>query len=322
MPSGLQNSLPSMVVHADWGVNPNKRWMARATLQDRRYVAHAPEPVGDISTLIRRLHHDVGEEVKILVGFDFPIGLPSQYASKIGIENFMELLPFLGRGEWSEFYCVAERAEQISLHRPFYPQRPGGTKMNFLLEALRIKSKTHLLRCCEKAHNERPEASPLFWTMGPKQVGKAAISGWRDVLAPALQVPNLDVTVWPFEGALNELLQYRKTVIVETYPAEFYLHLGLYVRSRRNQADRQANANTLLQWANEVEEVVLNPEMYSAIEDGFGSRADGEDRFDAAVGLFGMLNVVLGRRDSGEPEDFEIRNVEGWMLGRPTYSSE
>ena len=312
---------PSAVVHADWSKDPKKQWMARAILKDGIYVAHAPERVGDASTLIHRLHLDVSEEGTILVGFDFPIGLPSQYADKIGIENFVELLPFLGHGEWSEFYCVAERAEQISLHRPFYPQRPGGTKMNFLLEALRIKSKAHLLRRCEEAHNGLPEAAPLFWTMGPKQVGKAAISGWRDVLAPALQVPDFNAAVWPFKGALNELLQHRKTVIVETYPAEFYLHLGLNVKSKKDQADRRANASVLLQWANEIEEVALSPEMYSTVEDGFGSRADGEDRFDAAVGLFGILNVVLGHRDSGEPEDCKIRNVEGWMLGRLTYSN-
>lgn len=310
------------MVHADWGKDPEKQWMARAILKDSIYVAHAPERVGDASTLIHRLHLDTSEEGTILAGFDFPIGLPSQYADKIGIENFMELLPFLGRGEWSEFYCVAERAEQISLHRPFYPQRPGGTKMNFLLEALRMRSKAHLLRRCEEADDKLPEAAPLFWTIGPKQVGKAAISGWRDVLAPALQVPNFDVAVWPFKGTLNDLLQHRKTVIAETYPAEFYSHLGLNVRSKKDQADRKANASALLKWGSKIEEVVLSPEMYSAIEDGFGSRADGEDRFDAAVGLFGMLNIVLGYRDSGEPEDCKIRNVEGWMLGRPTYLSE
>jgi hypothetical protein len=29
-----------------------------------------------------------------------------------------------------------------------------------------------------------------------------------------------------------------------------------------------------------------------------------------------MLNVVLGGRPSGEPDDPVVRKIEGWMLGR------
>ena len=47
----------------------------------------------------------------------------------------------------------------------------------------------------------------------------------------------------------------------------------------------------------------------------FGARNDGEDRFDAVVGLLGMLDVVLGNLPSGEPEDDTTR-VEGWILGQ------
>jgi hypothetical protein len=32
--------------------------------------------------------------------------------------------------------------------------------------------------------------------------------------------------------------------------------------------------------------------------------------------LFGMLEVVLGKREPGEPKDEHIRNVEGWILGQ------
>ena len=45
-------------------------------------------------------------------------------------------------------------------------------------------------------------------------------------------------------------------------------------------------------------------------ESGF---PDGDDSFDAVVGLFGMLHVCLGERDSGEPNDRAIREIEGWM---------
>ena len=40
-----------------------------------------------------------------------------------------------------------------------------------------------------------------------------------------------------------------------------------------------------------------------------------DDAFDAVVGLFGMLQVCLGRREPGEPNDRGVREIEGWILG-------
>jgi hypothetical protein len=61
--------------------------------------------------------------------------------------------------------------------------------------------------------------------------------------------------------------------------------------------------------------VTVTPSLREAIADGFGGARDGEDRYDAAVGLCGMLNVVLGWRTAGDPEEEEIRKIEGWILG-------
>ena len=44
----------------------------------------------------------------MLVGFDFPIGIPKAYADIAGIESFAALLPELGRGQWASFYEVAD----------------------------------------------------------------------------------------------------------------------------------------------------------------------------------------------------------------------
>jgi hypothetical protein len=43
---------------------------------------------------------------------------------------------------------------------------------------------------------------------------------------------------------------------------------------------------------------------------------DSDDPFDAAVGLLGMLNVVLGYRPAGDAQAEIIRRVEGWILGQ------
>ena len=311
MPSG---PLPALVAHADWGSRPGNRRMALAALEGGRYVAHAPVPVGDTGTLLGRLRGVAGEEGAILVGFDFPIGLPAAYARRADVRDFLAVLPELGRGDWASFYRLAERQADIGMRRPFYPYRPGGTRMQHLLDGLGMQSRADLFRRCERAYEGRNAASPLFWTLGAKQVGRAAILGWRDVLAPAL---NFGVAIWPFHGRLYDLIVPGRTVVVEKYPAEFYGHLGIVLGpgGRRSQGARLTAAPALLRWADD-EGIETTPALRSAIGDGFGERGDGEDPFDATIGLFGMLNVVLGRRPPGEPEDEEARKVEGWMLGQ------
>ena len=181
--------LPTLVTHADWGSHPEKRWMAKAVLRaDGHYTAHAPELVGEPGTLVERLVAQAGPRGCVLLGFDFPIGLPARYAECVCIRDFLALLPQLGHGDWSEFYTVAERPDQIGLRRPFYPQfsrRKGEARLSHLLDGLGLEV-SDLRRRCEQARSGRRAASPLFWTVGGQQVGKAAISGWKDVLGPAL----------------------------------------------------------------------------------------------------------------------------------------
>lgn len=313
---------PSLVAHADWGTAPKKRWMTCAIRAGDRYAVGPPEPVGDTSTLLQRLR-SIGVEGPVIVGFDFPIGVAASYAQKAGVNEFLAWLPRLGTAEWDRFYDVAERPEEISTRRPFYPFRPGGTRLRYLLDAVRITTAVDLLRCCERPHPNRPAASPLFWTLGAKQVGKAAISGWREVLGPGLRDPELSMAIWPFSGHLSELLRPGRLVVVETYPAEFYHHLGVVWSSslagqksgKRSQAARAANALPLVQWA-DASGVDLDPALKESIRNGFGPSSSGEDQFDATIGLFGMLNVLLGHHVIGEPGNEEIRKIEGWIFGQ------
>jgi hypothetical protein len=153
----------------------------------------------------------------------------------------------------------------------------------------------------------------MFWTLGAKQVGKGVISGWKEMLQPAMRSLGKDVRLWPFEGALTHLLAPGRVVVVETYPAECYGHFGLNV-SKRNQPSRREAGRALLRWAGRAG-VRATSDLEHQLLDGFGPASAGEDDFDAAVGLFGILNVVLGRRVSGEPADGVTRRVEGWMFG-------
>lgn len=317
---------PHVVAHADWSINAAKRWIAFAELgNDGRYVAGAPEPAGHPATILARLRKRTGATRVALIGFDFPIGVPVTYAGRVGITDFVALLQLAGGGEWDRFYDVAESAEQISLHRPFYPQRPGGTSQEHLAARLGVPDVRVLLRRCERAHSSRRAAAPLFWTLGGNQVGKAALSGWRDVLAPALSDDPRSVYLWPFDGALRDLLRPGRIVVAETYPTEFYGHLGIKFSvpragrksGKRVQGERRRQAPLLLHWAQEAS-VLFADELQTQVQDGFGNTSDGEDRFDAAVGLLGMLNVVNGAQPTGEPRDDANLHVEGWILGQTT----
>ncbi len=316
--------LPSLVVHADWGSNPDKRWMTRAVLVDGGYQAEAPEPVGDATTLVQRLREEAGPGAAILLGFDFPIGVPTAYADRAGIDQFVPFLLGLGDGEWAEFLEVAREAGQISTRRPFYPYAPGGKRQQDLVGGLGVRSMHELLRRCDHAHGSLAAASPMFWTLGAKAVGKAAILGWKEVLIPPLRSGALGVQLWPFQGTMPQLVQHGRTVIVETYPAVFYSQLGVRFSASRpgqragktSQPDRQRNAPALQGWAEDAG-VTLAPELCELLESGFGPTPGGEDPFDATVGLFGMLNVALGLRATGEPDDAKVHAMEGWMLGRP-----
>lgn len=290
---------------------------------DGRYTADAPRPVGDPGDLIGRLLDEAGPKGRVFFGFDFPVGLPRVYAAKAGITHMVEALSGFGRDAWRDFYRVASRPEEIGLQRPFYPDRtPSGQRFSYgqLLSGLGLASRDELMRHCDRGP---PAAAPIFWTVGGNQVGKAALAGWRDLVAPALRDRRADVGLWPFDGTLAELLAERRIVLAETYPGEIYSHLGLRFGRRagtgnsgkRVQTDRIANAPILLSWARRAG-VRVSPPLRSQIADGFGKAPAGEDPFDATVGVFGMLNIVLGRRGTGEPDAPAIRTVEGWILGR------
>jgi hypothetical protein len=338
---------PKLVAHADWGSNAAKRCLAISVWGQSRYTAMPPLRVEEPRELLQTLRGIAGPNGSILLGFDFPIGLPKGYADKAGITNFPAALPQFGQGDWDSFYQPAVTPGQINLRRPFYPAKPGGARQKILVEGLGVRDIQELRRQCELAHPGRRAASPLFWTLGPQQVGKAAISGWRDVISPALRDPHLAVHLWPFDGCLSDLLERGALVIAETYPGEIYPSLGLEFPSatelkrrfadrapvqksgKRSQAARMWNAPRLLRWA-ETAALRLDPRLEARIRDGFGTGPNGEDPFDATVGLFGMLNVVFGFQPEWLPSPQDgwletMQRVEGWILGQaeiPTQRQE
>ena len=304
-----------IVLHADWGKDPRKRWIARARQVGERWEIDDLRLWGGEGSPFECLGLDAAEESPVLIGVDFPIGLPRAYAAAAGVSDFRATLPLFGGPGWEHFYEVARTADEISLARPFYPAAPGGTRRRHLLEGLGLPI-AHLYRACEAATATRPAACPLFWTLGANQVGKGAIAGWRELVAPLVSE---GAALWPFDGELADLVAAHRVTIAETYPAEYYAPLGFGPArwSKRRQGDRVARAPTILEGSVALG-ATLAPWVAGLIEAGFGDRPEGEDPFDAVVGLLGVLMALRDRATA--PGDAAIRTVEGWVLGLPAGS--
>lgn len=309
----MARNLPNIVYHADWGSDPKKRWFCKAIRERDSYRVQAPTLVGDHFGLLDRIKTEIGETATAVVGFDFPIGMPARYAALIGVTEFKLFLLQLGHGDFSDFYRLSAKPSEVSKHRPFYPYKPGGTKHHHLFSALGLTCIDDLRRKCELGYDGRKPACPLFWTLGANQVGRAAIIGWRDVIIPALRKDS-SVALWPFYGAFDDLLKPGKVVIVETYPSEYYggLFRGRPFKGKGQLDVRKEAGQPLLNWA-QLANVRLDSALQRTIEDGF---PQGDDAFDASVGLFGMIEVLSGRRALTEPTDQKLRMLEGWIFGQ------
>ena len=297
--------LPDLVAHADWGSVPRKRVVATARRAAAGYevVALTAAGDGDLVAALRRRY----QPFQAVLGFDFPIGLPRAYARAVGVVSFTEFLGQLGAPPWEEFGQVAARPGEISLRRPFYPARPGGTRRAHLSAGLGL-TETELRRRCDGT-----DAETLFWTLGARQAGKAALHGWQ--MLRLARAGGADIALWPFDGPL---LARPGFTVAETYPREFYQYFGVPRGrwSKRRRADRLACIPALLAWAGELG-VCWDDAVRGRVSAGCSDGPDGEDEFDAIAGVLGLIAVATGVIGPGlPPADPAVTAIEGWILGR------
>lgn len=300
-----------IAAHADWSLDPRKRWVSIAQRQGKLWHVSAPCLVGDPAALAARL---IAEGGPAALGLDLPLGVPRGFAKAHPEKGFPAFLAGLAGN--ADFFEVSPTLDTVSPARPFYPARgiKGMTRLGHAA-ALGLPDAAGLSRLCDRATAERPAGAPVFWTLGANQSGKAAINAWRDWLAPALAA-GAPLRLWPFAGALHDLLRPGQLAIAEVYPAESLRHLGLSLAgSKRAEAPRRALAPALRD-AMAALHVTPDAALAEMIQIGFGADAAGEDRFDSLIGLLGLIGVLDGRRPDFIPEDPMIRSWEGWVLGQ------
>ena len=300
-----------IAAHADWSLDPRKRWVTFARRQGAKWQTSAPRLVGDPATLASAL---IAEGGPAALGLDLPLGVPRGFAETRPEKGFPAFLAGLAGNP--DFFAVSPSLATVSPARPFYPARgiKGMTRAAHAA-ALGLADASGLSRVCDRATAERPAGAPVFWTLGANQSGKAAISAWRDWLAPALAA-GAPLRLWPFAGGLHNLLRPGQLALAEVYPAESLRHLGLKLRgSKRAEAPRRALAPALRD-AMATLSVTPDAALAEMIQAGFGTDAAGEDRFDSLIGLLGLIGVIDGKRPDFIPEDPMIRAWEGWVLGQ------
>lgn len=306
-----------LAAHADWSIDPRKRWMALARRGARGWVADAPRPVGDTAALLPAL---LAEGVPVALGLDLPLGLPRGFAAERAERDFPAFLA--ARAGDAAFFEVSATLSTVSAARPFYPARgvKGMTRAAHAA-ALGLADAAALSRLCDRATVTRPAGAPVFWTLGANQSGKAAIAAWRDWLAPALAA-DAPIALWPFAGRLHGLLAKGRVALAEVYPAEALRQLGLKLAgSKRAEAPRIALAAPLRDAMARLG-VAPTPALAALIAAGFGADAAGEDRLDCVLGLLAMIAVLDGVRPDHVPDDPWIARWEGWVLGQTDMPRE
>jgi hypothetical protein len=303
----------TLAAHADWSIDPRKRWAAIARLEGDTWRIAAPLPVGNVAGFLPRLRA-AADSGAVALGLDLPIGVPRAYAAPRPERDFLEFL--LRTRNWPDFFRVCGALEEIGPERPFYPARGfAGMTRAAHAAALGLAGAAALSRACDRSTAERPAGAPLFWTLGPNQSGKAAIAAWQDLLIPAL-LAEPAIRLWPFEGPYRSLLTPGTVAVAETYPAEALRHLGIRLKgSKRRQSDRQAIAPVLLAAIDRLK-AIPEPHLVRMAGNGFGADAAGEDRFDCVLGVLCVLNVLAGNRPDTAPADIWVRRWEGWVLGQ------
>jgi hypothetical protein len=308
-----------MIAHADWSCDPCKRQVAVASLVSAsvgagpryRVVSLAAAPRGNEPDIFGLLPAAQLPGAALL-GFDFIIGLPKAYAAAAEVNSFPVFLAALGSPPWEDFEHIAEWPAEIGVRRPFYPKRPGGTTREHLYAGLGLSAQALRRRC------EGSDAEILFWTLGPKQTGKASLHGWR--LLRQARATTTGIALWPFEGSLTALLAgANRVVVAEAYPREFYRYIGVSSRagwSKRRRNDRLQCVPALLEWADSLS-VGWDADILRRVRSGLSEGTAGEDEFDAIVGLIGLIGVATGRISDGLPaDDCAVATTEGWILGR------
>ena len=236
----------------------------------------------------------------MLIAADCPIGLPAQpcdvYQS-LKAETFLEWLELTkqrldtDQQEWRKG-LISEGYRKCL--KPFV-EKPR-------IDKGKTKYQVYTRRLCDKKSN----GESVYYLLGNKQVGKAALQFWFEVLQPLRERFQNRLAVWPFESLEN-----GDVVVAECYPA-------LYVESVYGSKISKSTSNQVVRALSCLRnghgkamkcEIEMQTWMHAA------SSSDEFDMFTTAYYI--SQEMEKGRENilSYPKKNLECETVEGWMLG-------
>ena len=296
-------------VSADWSKDARKRSVHVAMPRTRciRREENTDWSLEALLKLARGLKEEVGP---VLLGMDLALGVPAGYWRMVRRDtaggrpprHFLDWLA--GLDPESDFFREVHSPEDWRPDRPFFAVQKGkGGKTAFTR-----KVEGNMLRRIDKATG----AKPLFAVSGmPGVVGSATRALWKELI-PLLEKRERDFAVWPFEGALPELLSDRRIVLAETYPKLAYAA----ARAERLPTDLSKVPKTKPDarecFCGLLENAAWVRKHGVCLGDLDRARED-DDAFDSHVTAAAVLRCVLEGRELCAPEWID-NEAEGAML--------
>lgn len=312
MTVGTSTRTPSAILCADWGKEARKRAVY----------------VGDVSTrVVRRVSADrwtlatVLDEARrrtgagpVVAAFDVPLGVPRSYLNALArlqgaapMETFLDVLR--GVRSMPHFYEATKAPQDWRIDRPFFVVPAGDGGLGTYVDAA-ARAGVELYRNIDRTTG----AKAVFIKSGvPGSVGSAACALWQE-LASQLKADRT-FKVWPFEGALENLLRPRGVVVAEMYPRAAYATALLDMPPTSRPALIVAKTDAAIRRAAiaSLRAALWVRSLDVRLEDLTQAEAS-EDDFDACITAAALLRCVLENVPLC-PRQMEAAASEGGILG-------
>lgn len=266
-----------------------KRKIARSVLKNRE---------SSLDFFTRQVEDDTVTK-PILIVADCPIGLPAQprdvYQS-LKAKTFLEWLELTKQRLDSEQQEWREGLISEGFRRCLKPfvEKPR-------IDAGKTKYQVYTKRLCD----EKSKGESVYFLLGSKQVGKAALQFWFEVLQPLQERFQNRLAVWPFDSHQN-----GDVVVAECYPALYDKPVyGSKISNKRNKNEREKALRSLL------DDKKTRCEVTNKTWD---DAASSEHSFD----MFTTAYYILQEMEKGcthilwyPKKNPECKTMEGWMLG-------
>ena len=210
--------LLSYFLSVDWSKFAGKRSVYLCDVRRRRVKRCDPPGAGWNLAALLDFSDDLSRDGSVLIGMDVVLGVPKGYWRLIlddrrrgAPKNFVDWLS--SRCEFAGFFETVADPADWSVNRPWFKVRKGAGG----LTAFTNKVRGGMRRRIDAATGGKP----VFAVSGiPGTVGSGTRDFWRE-LAPHLSLDRR-FKIWPFDGALDALLEDRGVALCETYPALAY----------------------------------------------------------------------------------------------------